>query len=307
MKKIESCPICHHRNFQPFASIEDQGQAVKYVLCRHCGLVFQTPRMEEGELAKFYAGAYRKHQQATEKPIEKDLLMQEARAMRTLALIGKKVSGIDRHLDIGSSSGALLRAFQRQFECAGVGIEPGEAYRTYSREQGDRVFPDQSALLQAGEGRFDLITMMHVLEHMPDPVHDLAGIQERFLSPGGHLLLEVPNLYEHASFELSHLYAFSGSTLREVLRQAGLKVIWLHKHGSFRSPILRLYITVLAMSTGERHPPRRTYVPGAVGVALGRRLGSWKRRLLTARWPDWTWQSPAGALSSSDTPDGGTE
>ena len=43
------------------------------------------------------------------------------------------------------------------------------------------------------EQKFDLITMFHVLEHLENPVLDLAHLGQ-FLNPGGHFIIEVPNI-----------------------------------------------------------------------------------------------------------------
>jgi SAM-dependent methyltransferase len=293
MQPVSSCPICLHQSFAPFASINDSGAEIRYVLCKHCGMVLQSPRMDEDALMQFYAGAYRVHLQASEGPTKKDLLMQRARAGQTLAFIKRDIGAVVRHLDIGSSSGALLQEFKDHYGCRSVGIEPGEAYRAYSLEFLDCIYPNRTALEAAGEERFDLITMMHVLEHIPNPIDELRRIRERLLTSNGYLLLEVPNLYEHASFELAHLYAFSASTLREVLMQAGFKPTLLRTHGSFRSPILKLYITALAHPMEKARPKRSFYFPGSLGVSFRRRLGSFKRNFFSTHWPDWTWQSPS--------------
>ena len=292
MQSVVSCPICQRLKFIPFQTISDRQYEVEYVLCTTCGLVLQSPRMDPDELEAFYASAYRVHQQETEDPIEKDLHMQEARAERTLALIEHDLPQVRRHLDIGSSSGALLRAFQARYQCTGIGIEPGLAYREHSLDQGNQIYPDREALIEAHEARFDLISMMHVLEHLPDPIASLDQLRRDLLTSDGHLLVEVPNLYQHASFELAHLFAFSPQSLREVLRRAGYRVRWMRTHGSFRSPILKLYITALTTPQNESKPPHSFYFPGACGVGIRRKLGTVKRAFFTRYWPDWTWQSP---------------
>jgi 2-polyprenyl-3-methyl-5-hydroxy-6-metoxy-1,4-benzoquinol methylase len=42
-------------------------------------------------------------------------------------------------------------------------------------------------------GRFDVITMYHVLEHIPHPVEVMRTLRE-ILQPGGCLVVEVPNM-----------------------------------------------------------------------------------------------------------------
>jgi SAM-dependent methyltransferase len=217
--------------------------------------------MSAGELEAFYLEDYRLLRQGTTEPIATDLQAQEARAVVALRLLGSRLSGVSRHLDFGSSSGALLEAFRDRFGCDGVGIEPGEAYRRFSRARGLQVLRGLEDLEELGGNPFDLVTAMHVLEHLADPVAMLAMIQTQHLRPGAFLLVEVPNLADHQAFELAHLHAFTSSSLTDAVRRAGFDVVWTKTHGGYRSPVLRLYITVLARAGGERR--RSTYIPFA--------------------------------------------
>jgi len=247
--------------------------------------------MDEDELAQFYEREYRIERQETEDPIEKDLQMQDARARAVLEMIRPHLPVVTRHLDVGSSSGALLQRFHEQYRCASVGVEPGDAYRRFSQSQGLRIYPSLDALAEANEAPFDLISMLHVIEHVEDPVHTLRSLRESKMRSGGYLLLEVPNLIDHECLELSHLYAFTRSTLREIVRQAGFHVLWTKAHGSFRSPILNLFITLLARAESDQQSHRAIH-SCPIGIKTRRRLGKLKRDFFTSRFPDWTWQAP---------------
>ncbi len=292
MKDVAECPLCSSAKKRPFETIEEDGQIIAFHICSRCGLVYQSPRMDEVELERFYAHEYRIQRQETENPIEKDLLMQDARARAVLVVVQPHLSAVTRHLDVGSSSGALLQRFHEQYECASVGVEPGDSYRRFSQSLGLKIYPSLETLAEADEDPFDLISMLHVIEHVEDPVHTLRSLRESKMRPGGYLLLEVPNLIEHESLELSHLYAFAISTLKAIVRQAGFRILWSKAHGSFRSPILKLYITLLAQSEDEPlYPP--TVYSNPVGIKTRRRLGKLKRDFFTSRFPDWTWRSPS--------------
>jgi SAM-dependent methyltransferase len=271
--------------------VVDARGRVAYFLCRRCGLVFQSPRPTPEELQSFYSGEYRRLKQDTEEPTEKDQAMQVARARATLAFLRPRVRRVVRHLDVGSSSGALLRHVGQEYSCAGVGVEPGEVYRRFSQALGQRIYPSLGDLAAAGEGIFDLVSLMHVLEHLPDPVGTLASLRRNHMSDGGVLILEVPNLIEHVSLERAHLKAFTAGTLRETVRRAGFRVLEAKAHGSFRSPILRLYVTLLAQAQPDS-PALAGIRSSSFGIRLLRSLGSRKRRWLTRLLPDWTWQSP---------------
>jgi SAM-dependent methyltransferase len=247
--------------------------------------------MSGADLRAFYAEGYRKHRQGTEEPIEKDLLMQKARARLTLEWVAGQLPSVSRHLDLGSSSGSFLEAVRSRYACEAVGIEPGDGYRLHSRGRGLRVFPSWEALVGAREARFDLVSLLHVLEHLPDPVAALTLLRRDHMTPGGHLLIEVPNLAEHEALELSHLQAFTAASLRDAIQRAGFRVLRLRSHGSFRSPVLRLYITALALATGDGRA-ERAWPLAALRSRLGRLFGVAKRRFFTRYYPDWTWQSP---------------
>jgi SAM-dependent methyltransferase len=252
--------------------------------------------MTQDELGVFYRGEYRREREGTDQPTEKDLRVQEARAQVTVQWASARLRPPSRHLDVGSSSGALLEAFRDSFGSAGAGIEPGEAYRTYSRERGLQVFADLADLAQAEAGRFDLLTLMHVLEHFPDPVGMLTHFRQDLLVPGAHLLVEVPNLFDHEAFELPHLHAFTPRSLKDTVRRAGFRIVQSRVHGTFRSPILRLYITLLAVA-GDRPTPMGPLPLAVARTRLARRIGAAKRRFFTRLYPDWTWQSPEKVLS----------
>jgi putative addiction module CopG family antidote len=97
-------------------------------------------------------------------------------------------------LDIGCGSGFYLAAL-REAGWDGEGIEPGETAAQFARKHcGLPVHNSnaEEALAACRDGSFDLVTMWHVLEHLPDPAKVLAEVR-RILRPGGTLMLEVPN------------------------------------------------------------------------------------------------------------------
>jgi SAM-dependent methyltransferase len=301
LENVPECPICGSSRQSHFATAGDGGREVTYQACHRCGHVFQSPRMTEDELRAFYARGYRSHRQDSESPTEKDLQMQTARATTTLGLVEARVGSVSRHLDVGSSSGALLEKFRHRFGCVSVGVEPGEAYRLYSSSRGLQVVPSLDDLRESAAGPFDLVSLMHVLEHMPDPVAMLARLRSDLMTSDGFLLLEVPNLTDHQAFELAHAHAFTVSSLTDCVRRAGFRELWTRTHGSFRSPILRLYITLLARVAAGPSTRRPLPLP-ALRNRLGRAFGAAKRSLFTRYYPDWTWQSPEKVGSGGAPP-----
>ena len=186
-------------------------------------------------------------------------------------------------------AGLLLQAIKSGYQCEAVGIEPGQAYREASQKAGLQVYSHLEDLFHDDESCFDLISLIHVLEHLPDPVATLTQLRKEWLSQGGWLLLEVPNLYCHDSFEVAHLVSFSQHTLTQTLHRAGFRVLVASKHGQPRSRLLPLYITVLAQPVAESELAAGAAVIPERGVRLKRSLGLAGRRVVERLLPKLAW------------------
>jgi len=283
---VPSCPLCEGESSTLFDQRTFRGLPVTNCLCNTCGLVYQSPRMTESELSVFYKVEYRRLYQGAAGPDAKDLSVQAGRADALLAFCQDRLPGVKDHLDIGCSAGLLLQRFSQAYGCKPVGLEPGEAYREYARQQGLIVYATLDDLRTEHAGQFDLISIAHVLEHLPDPVGYLTDLRQNLLVPEGQLLLEVPNLYAHDSFEVAHLVSYSTHTLAQVLGKAGYEITVIEAHGRPRSRLLPLYLTALAR-------PVANPAPGSIvadsGVRLKRWRGMFRRRLLERLLPRQSW------------------
>ena len=282
---VQNCPLCGSSAFKPFDQREFRGHPVTNQLCAACGLVIQSPRMTEAESKAFYEAEYRRLYQGQEGPNPKDLAVQSARAEYTLGFIQPQVKKLSRILDIGCSTGLLLQHLRTHYQAQALGIEPGQLYRQYAQALNLEIYPSLEDLQDAGENAFDLICMMHVLEHLPDPVAYLQNLKEKLLTPAGWLLLEVPNLYAHDSFEVAHLVSFSSHSLIQVVQKSGYRITQLRIHGHPRSQLIPLYITLLAQSEGSQpHSVKPEHL-----VRTKRQVGFLRRRLVTRLFPDRAW------------------
>ncbi len=279
---VSKCPICGSPSRSPFESLSEGERTITYQLCSNCGTVFQSPRMTDSSLRSYYEAEYvTQHQHATG-VTEKELRIQAGRARKLFQMLTSEISAVKRHLDIGSSTGNLMLAIKGAYGSEAIGIEPAEVYRAYCEARGLTVVPDLESL---SKSQFDLITMAHVLEHLPSPVDYLREIRENWLTDDGTLLVEVPNLYGHPSVEIPHLFCFSSGTLSYALARSGYEVIRMVRHGSPRSKLIPLYLTAIARPAGDV----RARKPGPRAVRFKRRFGMAWSRFASRVAPGLTW------------------
>lgn len=159
-----------------------------------------------------------------------------ARSDRILGRLREKISlpSSGTMLDIGCGNGATLRAFGRLFpEWQLSGFERDGRYRDEVLSlSGVEHF--QEGDLDRIDESFDCITLVHVLEHLPDPKRALRWIR-RHLSPTGVLVIQVPNIAVNA-FDLTvfdHASHFDPRRLASFGTAMGFKVIevgdWIAK------------------------------------------------------------------------------
>jgi SAM-dependent methyltransferase len=100
-------------------------------------------------------------------------------------------------LDVGCSMGSYLQLAQQRFECHGVEINAETA--ALARSHGFQVVTGTLADVPGSE-RFDVVTMLQVIEHLVEPVDALAHVH-RLLKPGGIFYVDTPCV-DSASFQL---------------------------------------------------------------------------------------------------------
>lgn len=95
-------------------------------------------------------------------------------------------------LDVGCGTGHHLLYVQRLGYQAAQGIERSPLAYAFCKQLGlQHVVQGDAAATPYGDGQFDAVLVLDVLEHLPD---DNAGMREiwRILKPGGLVILTVP-------------------------------------------------------------------------------------------------------------------
>lgn len=116
-------------------------------------------------------------------------LGRQRHGLRTM-FIGK--AGPGRLLEVGSGSGRFLNRMRKAgWTVEGIDFDPVAAARVKERF-GIPVAVGSLPELGYPEGKYDVVAMSQVIEHVPDPVVLLVECR-RVLRPGGRLVLSTPN------------------------------------------------------------------------------------------------------------------
>ncbi len=139
-------------------------------------------------------------------------------------------------LDVGCGNGDFLNR-ARAIDWTVVGCEPDPEARAAARALGLDVRAGGIEGLMGEAGCFDVITLNHVIEHVPDPRHTLECVFA-LLKPGGRLYLETPNIQSdgHRRFGRSwrglepprHLVLMNWAALERLLGESGFGLIEHH-------------------------------------------------------------------------------
>ena len=145
-----------------------------------------------------------------------------------------------RVLDIGCSTGYLAKVLKgRGCTVDGVEIDPAAAAK--AEEHCERVvvgsLDELDLVAELGAGRYDVLVLGDVLEHLVDPGAVLRRVTP-LLRPEGSVVISVPNI-THGSVRLSllegrfeytevglldrtHVHFFTRASLQRLLRECGL-------------------------------------------------------------------------------------
>ena len=200
-------------------------------VCRGCGAV-QKPADEAflADIDAIYKSYTIYHQAAgaEQAVFEQSSGLPASRSVRLLETFrdraGLKSTG--RMLDVGCGNGATIRAFgQVAPGWTKAGTEFDGKYRA-EVESIPNTEPLHIGSVEEVPGTFDVITMIHVLEHIVDPVDVLVTLRGK-LTPGGLLLIEVPH-HPANPFELliaDHRSHFTADSLVRALSVAGYEIV----------------------------------------------------------------------------------
>ena len=216
-----ACPACASHDHERLARTDRYDMDIQTVGCRACGLVFTNPQPSGQALDRFYRDHYRDFYLGEREPSLNTIRRQrkDERCAEAVAFMGRSslLKPDMKALDVGASEGVLLRALGEAVASSRFAVEPNAAYGAFAvAHAGCRWFDSLESLRAAGEGGFDLITMVHVFEHVKQPVQELRRLAG-LLAPGGAIYVDVPDVTTYGrlgDLHIAHLFHFGPDSLR---------------------------------------------------------------------------------------------
>ncbi|WP_424492806.1 class I SAM-dependent methyltransferase [Salinimicrobium sp. GXAS 041] len=189
-------------------------------------MLITFPRPELHELPEFYKSEkYISHTDSRRSLFEKTYQWVKTYMIdKKITWIEKEKKSRGRLLDIGAGTGDFLfRAKKKGWEVKGV--EPNLQARNLADKKGINLIEDSSSL---ASGSFDVITMWHVLEHVPDLNEQIVELK-RLLKKDGLLVIAVPNFKSYdarkyksfwAAYDVPrHLWHFSKNAILNIFSE----------------------------------------------------------------------------------------
>ena len=223
----KKCYICGSSEIEDTGYSLRDDETIKVLRCKRCSLVFLSSfehiNKDFYKDGKMHSGNF-DHKRWLEASYDDD---------RRRFLMLKKIIKGKKLLDFGCGAGGFLM-MAKDYASKVARVEKQDALRALFNEKNLDIFDNPDEI----HDKFDVITMFHVLEHLPDPKSVIKELLNK-LKDDGKLIIEVPNeddallsLYACKKFAdfthwSCHLYSFNRKTLKKLLEDTGVKVNYI--------------------------------------------------------------------------------
>lgn len=271
LETLHSCPFCGGQDFSPALSVVDHTVSKETFLlveCSSCNGRFTSPRPDQQSIGAYYRSEdYISHTNTAH--TVQDKLYQLARkwALGRKHRILAKYRSQGRVLDIGCGTGEFLGYLKGRGYLV-QGVEPDLGAREQAIANHALEVVPGLEIVPSNE-QFNVVTMWHVLEHVPDPRRTLKKIYS-IMADRGILVIAVPDREswdashyraEWAAYDVPrHLFHFRRADLHRLLHEHGFVLL---KTGPMWMDAP--YIALLS----ERYRGRGSFLAMVMGTLLG--------------------------------------
>lgn len=231
----------------------------KWLRCKHCGWIESQRNYDPNELDDIYVYGYRDKdfrgediQETFSKIYSMPYVTSENKVRLDWFLTHSKLTHWDV-LDIGSGIGVWPQLLSEK-GCNVFCVEPNKYSSDFIKYT--LGLPCYTGFFDKSvTGEYDLISLVHVLEHIEKPVKALKNIAKR-LRPSGEIFIEVPDSVEfeylgkeHDEFNSCHRVFYNFKTLAWTMEKAGLCVMDIHSQHYPERHLTR----IMAIGKNETH------------------------------------------------------
>ena len=178
-----NCRLCESADLKYLYSV-GHNDAFDYYRCKNCGLVnLDLEGLDFSDHQKQYYSRF----------IPPEDYENEKGAKQAYSFISRYVPLKGKFFDIGCGSGGVLYYAKKDgWDVKGLEISPD--FASYVSERLNIVVDIANFLnYENHQDKFDLVSMRHVLEHLPDSILAMTKISG-FLNEGGYAHFEFPNI-----------------------------------------------------------------------------------------------------------------
>ncbi|PWH83907.1 methyltransferase [Algibacter marinivivus] len=196
------------KNTSVFLTVKDHsvsGEEFELIQNSEYGFLETTPQPPSDKLPGYYQSEdYISHTDSKRNLFEKAYhLVRNISLKKKLNLINSYSLKEKNLLDVGCGTGDFLETAQ-QNNWQVSGIEPNEKARDIANKKTNNAVFEINQLLKFKPNSFDVITLWHVLEHLPN-LEDHISVFKKLLKPNGILIIAVPN---YKSYDAKHYKQF---------------------------------------------------------------------------------------------------
>ena len=198
------------------------------------GFLETIPQPSSDKLPEYYQSEdYISHTDSKRNLFEKVYhIVRSMSLKKKLNLINSFTSEEKNLLDVGCGTGDFLETAQ-QNKWVVSGIEPNEKARAIANKKTNHSVFETEHLLNFESNSFDVITLWHVLEHVPNLEHHIT-IFKKLLKPKGTLIIAVPNYQSYdakhykeywAAYDVPrHLWHFNQDSISKLVSKQSFRV-----------------------------------------------------------------------------------
>jgi 2-polyprenyl-3-methyl-5-hydroxy-6-metoxy-1,4-benzoquinol methylase len=231
MLSISECPLCSSNDLAYYLTCKDHLVSKKdFILntCNSCGFIFTNPVPDANVIGEYY----KSDQYISHSDTRKGIISRLYHSVRNIS-VKKKWKLIEEYvsrgtiLDFGCGTGYFLsHANTKKWNC--IGVEPDAGARALAMDKIKQVYET----LPIESPAFNVISLWHVLEHLPNLKVQLSLLIQK-LSSEGIIIIAVPNPKSYdaefygkdwAAYDVPrHLYHFNQTQMLDLIQSYGLK------------------------------------------------------------------------------------